>query len=374
MLAAGGARVGLISSPHLSRINERIVIDGQMISDAYLDDLGLEIKIAALSSKIELSFFEAITMAGFLAFARSELDWGVVEVGLGGRLDATNIITSPKVSVVTTIDLDHQDLLGDSLEKIAAEKAGIFKPNTTVVIGELKPDPQAVLLTKANELDLKSYTAGKDFVWNVRNTEGRVVRYRSEVFGDGELESGFRGAHQAQNLSVAVTAARAAGVSMSDCIRGAATAFWPARLEAAVVEGRNWILDCAHNPAGVQTLATYLSDTGVSDATLIFGALDTKDWKGMLKVLTPFSSEVLIVEPRAPNPVSAEAIAAFLSGNEVRFRVFGDDYQAARSHIREIASPLTIVAGSIYLVGEFRQRLLGEDFNYWAQRSTRSTT
>lgn len=372
MLAGSGAQVGLISSPHLSRVNERIIINGRPIDDVALDELANAVKGAAGKAGVVPTFFEAMVVAGFLAFRSSKLDWAVVEVGLGGRLDATNVLKRPNICVITTIDYDHQDILGHTLEQIAREKGGIFKPDSKVVIGELKDEPRQVLLSQANELGLEALIAGRDFSWNTRNELSCGVGYKSKKLGDYTVPIQLKGQYQAQNLATSITAIGLTGVDMRSALAGAETAFWPARLEEFRVGSRRCILDCAHNPAGVRVLKDHLLELGIGEALLVFGALETKDWKEMLRTLLPLAGEVLIAEPASPNAVKAACVAEFLSGSDVNFSV-ALNYREVISRLEMSDDRPAVLAGSIYLVGELRRLLLGDDFVFWRERSTCST-
>ncbi|MBN8550207.1 MAG: bifunctional folylpolyglutamate synthase/dihydrofolate synthase [Deltaproteobacteria bacterium] len=373
ILGAAGFKVGLNISPHLTRMNERIIVDGVAISDERLDRVAEMIGDVAIANDLELTFFEAITACSFVEFAERGVDWAVIEVGLGGRLDATNVIASPAVCVVTTIDYDHQEILGNSLAQIAKEKAGIFKPSAAIVIGELKSEPREVLVSAASAASSGVYLAGHDFSWNVRNGGEPYVEYSSSQFGGMSIRSVLPGVHQAQNLSVAATVGRLIGVDCATCELGLAKAFWPARLEEIRKGEQSYLIDCAHNIAGIQALGDYLGSCGKSNQALVFGAIETKEWQNMLEILLPYSSEVLIVEPLAPNPVGCARIADFLSGIGVKFRVFEQNYRAVLEYLSGGEWPGVVIAGSMYMVGEIREMLSNQQVRYWERCSTRST-
>ena len=175
MAGAAGFRTGMTISPHLGTMNERIVIDGAPITDELLDIQATKVAEAQERLNIELSFFEGITACAFLAFHAVGVDWAILEVGLGGRLDATNVVRSPRACVIVSIDFDHQDILGPTLECIASEKAGIIKPRAPVYVGSVSKEARDVIYARARSLDAPIYFVGQDFSLNTGNVPGAYI-------------------------------------------------------------------------------------------------------------------------------------------------------------------------------------------------------
>jgi len=307
MARASGKRTGLYTSPHLARFAERIRIDGEPISDDELVDvLGRALDIGA-----ELSFFETATLAAFMAFAERGVEVAVVEVGIGGRLDATNVLPAEAVTcaAVTRIALDHQDRLGTTIEEIAREKLAIGKRGRPIVLGPNVPDLP---------------------------TEGRVVRARAI---GGDVAVGMVGEHQRENAGVAWAIAEEVGIDKDARRAGLASARWPGRFER--IDG--FVLDGAHNPDGIRALVQTLRGEDVG--AVVFGALADKDWRAMLSALDAVDAPRFFAAPHG-RP------AALLDG--------ATSLDEALAAARRVAGSRTVViCGSIYLVGEARAKLLG---------------
>ena len=319
---ASGLRTGLYTSPHLVRFAERIRIDGEPTSDleSVLDE--------ALRVGADLSFFETATLAAFLAFRAARVELAVVEVGIGGRLDATNVIPSPRCSAITGIALDHQAMLGDTLALIAAEKAAIARPGVPIVLGAMPLEARA-------SADAVIAAAG-----------GRIVE--ASPLPD-DVVVGLEGPHQRANASVAWAIAGELGIDVTKRREGLANARWPGRLER--IAG-GWLLDGAHNPDGARALVRALAGEDVG--AVVFGALADKSWREMLSVLAPLSANRVYVGPKGRAPVPLEALAALAPG------VPAASLDEALAVARAAAGERTVVvAGSLYLVGEARAKLLG---------------
>ena len=351
ILRAHGRRCGLYTSPHLVRVNERIRIDGVEIADEALHRQ-LEIVrqtcargLASGALAAHPSFFEVMTATAMAAFQGARLDVAVLEVGLGGRLDATNA-TEPVVSAIVTIALDHVETLGPTAAAIAAEKSGIARPGRVLVSGVSQPDARAVIEGRCREL-------GARFV-DARSTE---------LPTDWALP--LAGAHQRDNARVALATfhavADALGVSPRDALvrEGLAATRWPGRIQR--VAGRpDILLDGAHNPAGAEALAAHLASSEGTKAVLVFGAMKDKDFRGMLAPLAPRIAAVVATRPsvvRAAEPENLAAVAAAL-GLDVETRSLPGE---ALALARKRAGPagLVLVAGSLYLVGEILALLEG---------------
>jgi len=339
-LEAAGHRVGLYTSPHLVRFNERIQVEGAPIDDAALAAAIDEIRRAcpwhdAAGDGERLTYFEFATLAGLLHFARAGVGAAVVEVGLGGRFDATNAIV-PRVTAIARIGLDHTQLLGDTVEQIAFEKAGIFKPAVPAVVHGRQP-PGALETLRA-----EAARRGAPFTVAAAEYPGAIS---------------LPGPHQRGNAALADAALRAlagTGVALpEDAIaRGIATARWPGRLE----ELGGVLLDGAHNPQGAAALAAALHALHPGrPVELVLGVLADKDHSGMLAALVPAARRVHAVTPSSPRarPASELARAATAAGADAHAHAsVAEAVACARAAARDGA--LVCVAGSLYLVGEAR--------------------
>jgi dihydrofolate synthase / folylpolyglutamate synthase len=336
---ASGLKVGVYTSPHLMRFAERINIGGEPISDEVLVDLLNRV----MDRAPDLTFFEVATLTAFLAFKEAKVDLGVLEVGLGGRLDATNVIPPPRVVAITRIAYDHMAELGDSIALIAAEKAGIIKAGSTVVLGKLHPDARAVMEAKAAEVGAKIVELGSP-----EPIAGAPLAYpRVALVGS--------------NLAVAVTAARELGIPPEVMAQGIEQTTWPGRNELLHRSGQELtLLDCAHNPDGAVALSHALDPSVLGDIesrkeiALVFGALNTKNWRAMLRRLEQVAGHRVFVAPPMSRGVDPREIAAFLPGE-----VAGSVGEAL-SRARALVGPrgVVVVTGSTFLVGAARALLL----------------
>jgi dihydrofolate synthase/folylpolyglutamate synthase len=366
ILAQSGYKVGLNSSPHLFKMNERIVVDGVPCSDEVLGEFAIDVREAANRAVVELSFHEAITAISFLAFRELGLDWSVIEVGLGGRLDASNIIKRPAATAIVTIDFDHQHILGDTLAKIAVEKAGIIKQGTPNVTGALPKEALEVVNRRAH--GNVHYRYGKEF--DSRQLSGVEVN-RFEYWGKDfpilpsatfEFNSPLPGLHQGHNMAVAATLALLVGITPETCKSGIENLHWPARLESISIGGREFILDSAHNPAGIRAFLSYLRSKSSPQVDLTFGVLDTKNWQEMIKQLKPYVACWRLLLPDSASAVPLELvqeeIGAGVSGTGVRIVRYEKDYEGCiRDLIEENEGQPAYVAGSMYMVGRMRGML-----------------
>jgi dihydrofolate synthase / folylpolyglutamate synthase len=340
-LAAAGHRVGLYTSPHLARFNERIAVDGVPVDDAALAALIEEVRRAcpwheAGGEDDRLTYFEFATLLGLLEFAVRGVGVGVVEVGLGGRLDATNAIAAPAVTAVARIGLDHTQLLGDTVVLVAREKAGIFKPGAPAVVhGDQPPGVIEVLRAEAER-------AGAPFQVAPPAWAGAV---------------GLRGPHQRANAGLAAAALRALdsrGVPVGEAAiaHGIAQATWPGRLE----EVGGVLLDGAHNPQGAAALAAALSALSPGrPVELVFGVLADKDLGGMLDALRPAVRHLHLCTPASPRAWPAAEVQALVRSRAMEADVHGELAEALDCARRAAADGAQVcVAGSLYLVGEAR--------------------
>jgi dihydrofolate synthase / folylpolyglutamate synthase len=358
---AAGLRTGLFTSPHLCRFTERIQVNGEAVSDDVLE----EALARAFEASPEATFFEALTLAAFIAFDRSGIELGVLEVGIGGKLDATNVLDAPLCTAVTSIGFDHTAMLGDTLAEIARQKAGIFRPSVPVVLGPLEPEALAATLEVAAAL-------GAGPIWRVGDDAGadtiqarRAGEALTIALPDGRTIAtrlSLAGAHQTRNAAVvAGIAARAAArfPAMADAIgAGIAATRWPGRLERIPHGDVTVLLDCAHNPHGVATLVEHLRAEAIDPArvVLIFGALGDKAWTTMLDQLAPCAHRRIYASPKGRAPASLDEMAARWPGEAIP-----EGPAALARALGEVAreGDVIVVAGSIYLVGELRGALLG---------------
>ncbi|MGH9381351.1 MAG: bifunctional folylpolyglutamate synthase/dihydrofolate synthase [Thermoanaerobaculia bacterium] len=363
MARAAGYRTGLYTSPHLEGVEERIRIGGRPIERHDLKGLLEEVVATAADGGLELpTYFEALTAAAFLAFRRAGVELAVLEVGLGGRLDATNL-AHPTLSVVTGIAYDHEDALGRTLAQIAREKAGIFRRGRPALAWGEDADVRRELLAVAAEcgasLELVDETV-QDQETTANGDNGLSLRLQTP--GDEyRLETPLAGAHQARNLALAVRAAevlRVSGFERLDSAairRGAAAVRWPGRLErAALPSGVSVLLDAAHNPSGVAALTTHLDLLG-QPFDLLFGVLADKRADAMLPPLAERARRVTLTRPPAAGARDPETLRALIRSG-IAFECEPDPAKALDRALA--ASPdLLVCCGSIYLIGPLRTLL-----------------
>jgi dihydrofolate synthase/folylpolyglutamate synthase len=348
-LRAAGVRTGLYISPHLVEPTERIQIAGREVSQeqfakafsiVHEKAVGM---LAAGELDMHPTYFETVTAMAFVLFAEAKLDMVVLEVGLGGRLDATNVVT-PALCVITPIDYDHQIFLGDTIEQIAAEKAGILKPGVPAVFAEQRPEAEAVLRGKAQS----AYTLSRDWPITDLALDARGSRFRLRGV---EVICPLAGEHQVENARVAAIALTELGVSPA----GIASAHWPARLER-VSERPEIIIDGAHNPAGTRALAAYIRRFYAGRRIwIVYGALRDKAVAEMTSVLFPLADLVILTAPANSRAMAPEDITA--PGAHITHSI-----AEAIEMLRDAAmDDAVFIAGSLYLVGEARALLVREN-------------
>ena len=364
ILGAAGYRVGLNTSPHLQLFNERIVIDGLPIDDQSLGEFCYDIRSAASKELVELSFHEAITAVSFLAFREVGVDWGVIEVGLGGRLDASNVISRPAATAIVTIDYDHQAILGNTLGEIAAEKAGIIKPGSPLISGCLPLEAERVVNRKAGVT--KHYRFATDYgVAQTSDPGGSTFGYWGKDFPISPIEtfdftSPLPGMHQGHNLAVAATVGLAIGLTPAVVKRGLEGVRWPGRLEHLVIDGAPILMDCAHNQAGIRAFIEYLLHRNEGRIDLTFGVLDTKSWKEMIAMLAPHVNHWRLIKPDSDRALPLDLVSGqiHLSGSDVKISVYGGDYDAlVRDLVGTGDGETRYVTGSMYMIGRLRNTL-----------------
>ena len=358
MLKQGGLKVGLFTSPHLVSFTERISINGVMITEAEVVELAASIREKA--SGINPTFFEVVTIMGFLYFRKKGVQWAVVETGLGGRLDATNVL-EPEVSIITTLGMDHMEFLGDSLDDIAFEKAGIIKRNTPVVTAS-KMD---AIEKTARELGSDLYTYGEDFFITVKGSglDGVLFDYDSTERSIHDLTIPLSGDYQALNASLAIKALdiiSGASENIKDMVKdGLLSLKWPGRLELVSHDPLVFI-DGAHNPGAAAALAETLRTGYLKNKeklVLVMGVMGDKDVEGILKPLLPLAGEIIFAAPsygRASDPrVLVEHSSRMGHGSKTAGSVREAlDMARAASGGRPI-----LVTGSFYTIGEALEAL-----------------
>lgn len=360
VLSASGYLVGLYTSPHLDAFNERIRVADRAITEEEVLGLIAEVWNRTVKADIALTFFEFVTVMALVHFARQRVDVAVVEVGLGGRLDATNLV-QPIVSVVTSIAKDHEAFLGSDIPSITREKAGIIKPQIPVVCGLLPPDALEVIEKVSRGRSSRFYKWDRDFSMVYRDEQ--IFDYHGTDWDFDRIGLNLRGRYQRRNAAVAIAALELAreafAIKETVLRRGLLEVTWPGRLEV-LSEEPAIILDGAHNVEGVETLVSELpSVAGNGKVRLLFGSMIDKDWQAMLELLSKVSSEVVLT--RVPMPKGAEPVTfAGVVPTEIPVEVIADPVEAL-SHLagdKANADTPILVAGSLYLLGHLRRHAL----------------
>lgn len=355
-LEAAGKRVHAYTSPHLARFHERIRVAGTLISEPDLTALLDECEAA--NGGHPITFFEITTCAAFLAFARSHADYTLLEVGLGGRLDATNVIDRPALTIITPVSIDHQQYLGETLPEIAAEKAGIIKRGVPVIVGPQQDEALDVIERQAARLGAPILAYGQH--WHVSEEHGRLIYQDERGLLDLPLPN-LPGPHQIQNAGAALAALRALDADEVACEAAVTRAEWPARMQRlrhgplsdAAPEAELW-LDGGHNPAGGEAVAATLARMSTRPTHLICGMLNTKDITAYLRPLAARADSLTAVSiPGEANTLPAEKTEA-----AARAAGFADTAQAdsvAEALARIIRSQpraRVLICGSLYLAGQ----------------------
>lgn len=350
-LRAAGHRAARYTSPHLTHLEERFVIGGREVSFESLRQAAATVRDAVerlLGDGVldaPPTFFECATAIAFVLFRDAAVDVAVLEVGLGGRLDATNVV-SPIAAAITSIDFDHQAQLGDTLASIAREKAGVIKPGIPVVCGAVPPAAEEVVRQVCAELDAKLVSAPPHV----------------NAPGIDAVQLSLRGAHQRANASVAVCLLReidALGLTVPPpAIRTALTDVdWPGRLEEFTFRGARVLVDAAHNPAGARVLGAFLREIEWTDCALVFGAMRDKDAAAMLAELAPVCGTIVCTTAPTPRAVPAEELAGLASRVASRLPVDSvPDPSDALAHACSVRSHV-VAAGSMFLIGPLRDIL-----------------
>ena len=362
ILGAAGLRVGLAVKPHLVDYRERIQIGGRMIARPELVRLVEAIRPAVEAGGADPwgppTYVEATVAMALLAFRRARVDAAVIEVGIGGRLDATNT-TDPAVSVITPISYDHTELLGRTLTEIAREKAGIVRPGRPLVSAPQMPEAQAVVEDAARAANAALVLVGREVPCEVAasSLDGVRARIRGR-WGEYDVAIPLLGRHQAVNAAVAAAAAEELlGQALTpDAVRaGIAGVRWPARIEL-VARRPYTIIDVGHNPASMAALCDTLRELlGGRRLVVAFGMLATKDYRAVTALLAPLAAAVVTTTPDNPHALPAEDLAAEVRRYTPRVEAV-EDRRAAVARARALAGPddVLVVTGSFYFVGEAR--------------------
>ena len=353
-LEAEGALVHAYTSPHLARFHERIRLAGSLISEPALAAL-LDEAVAA-NGPDPITFFEITTVAALLAFARTKADYTLLEVGLGGRLDATNVIDRPALTVITPVSIDHQQYLGDTLPEIAGEKSGILKRGVPCIVGPQEAAGLDVIEARATKLGVPLFIYGQH--WHTSQEAGRMIYQDENGLLDLPLPS-LLGAHQITNAGAAIAALRYFGKSSAACEAAVTRPEWPARMQRlrqgplvdAAPEIELW-LDGGHNPAGGQAIGATLAAMPKRPSYLICGMLNTKDIKAYLY---PLASHIQVLHaisiPNEINTLSAENTRDAAISVGMRATAEADVMAALNSIKAQDANARVLICGSLYLAG-----------------------
>ena len=356
LFVAHGKKVGTFTSPHIISINDRICINGQPIADEDFIRTANQVKDmekTLLETHDQLSFFELLTLIALLYFEEQDVDLVLLEVGIGGLLDTTNVVTG-EIAVITSIGLDHQETLGDSLEEIAEQKAGIFKAGKKAVIAKLAPEAELVCQKRAKELDVALYRAGQDFTLKDSNFSSRLASF-------SRLEIGLEGTSQQENAALALQsfllfmASREEGVEEELVRQALKETYWAGRLERIRPQ---IYLDGAHNLPALTRLVEFIQGKIQQgyQVRILFGALKRKDYQGMLGYLT----EQL---PQVKLKVTGFDYQGSLDEKDVAGYDLIPSYGDFISEFEEKANDqnLLFVTGSLYFISEVRASLVGSD-------------
>lgn len=353
-LEAGGARVHAYTSPHLAQFRERIRLAGDLIADDALADTLAEVEAANDGQPI--TFFEITTAAAFLAFARTPADYTLLEVGLGGRLDATNVIDAPRLTVITPVSIDHTQYLGDTLPLIAAEKAGIIKPRVPVIVGPQHDDALRVIEARAMGLSAPIIAHGQH--WMVQPERDGMIFQDDHGLWDLPRPN-LIGPHQIQNAGSALATLRALGATDAQARAAVSQAEWPARMQRLkrgplvdlAGEAELW-LDGGHNPAGGQALAATLDAMPARPTHLVCGMLNTKDVAGYLRPLAAHAASLTAIDiPGEVNTLSADDTAQAARSVGMPTRTAPDAAAAIAAITATQPSARILICGSLYLAG-----------------------
>ncbi|MFA5354704.1 MAG: folylpolyglutamate synthase/dihydrofolate synthase family protein [Thermodesulfovibrionales bacterium] len=382
ILMAHGHRTGLFTSPHLLSFTERIRVNGEQITEAEVVELTGEINSAMSLQPATLNsitFFEFVMAMASVYFQRQAADWAVMEVGMGGRLDATNVI-SPRVSVITRVGIDHKEFLGSSLREIAGEKAGIIKQGIPVITSAQEREVAEVIAERCREAAAPLFIYGRDFHGTLVSSglQGITIHYRDERLTLEDLSIPLAGEHQLINASVAIKTAIEALADTADpaLIReGLLKSSWPGRLDL-VRRNPDIMIDGAHNPEAAEALAQFIKrNLGDRKVILVMGVMSDKDVEGIITPLLPLAAEVIFTAPNYGRAAAPEALAEQASGMGFPSSTASSVREAIERAISSslapllqapgprtldpVSAPLILITGSFYAIGEAME-VLGE--------------
>jgi dihydrofolate synthase/folylpolyglutamate synthase len=351
-LEAGGARVHAYTSPHLARFHERIRLAGELISEPYLTEV-LDECLAA-NGPDAITFFEITTAAALLAMTRTPADWTLLEVGLGGRLDATNVVERPALTIITPVSIDHQQYLGNTLTEIAGEKAGILKRGVACVVGPQTDEGMAAIERQAARVGAPLIAHGQH--WHAFEERGRLIYQDETGLLDLPLPN-LPGAHQIENAGAAIAALRHLGAG--DPEAAVTRAYWPARMQrlrtgplVEMAPGIELWLDGGHNPSAGEALGAHLARLPKSPTYLICGMLNTKDIGGYLRPMAPHVARLHAVSiPGEANTLPAEVTAEAARKAGMPAEQSASVAEALGRIVGTDPSARVLICGSLYLAG-----------------------
>ncbi len=362
ILVTSGYQTGLYTSPHLVKFNERILINNKTISDKNVVESYNAVKNADYGTR-EPTFFEFATAMALYEFKKEGVEWAVMETGMGGRLDATNII-NPEISVISNIALEHQSYLGNTIEQIAGEKGGIIKESTPVVSGVRQKSAKDVIKDIAKKHSAPLYFFGDDF--RIRRTQKGTFSYFGLEKECRNMRSGLPGEHQADNAAIVLAVCEilmrynGLALPLPKIREGLLNTQWPGRLEI-VCQSPVVLLDGAHNLVASKMLADYLSQHMASKKiTLVVGILEDKPYEDMLRCLIPVCSRVILTQPEIDRSLSPDKLYSVAEKITSDISIIPDVGEAVR-HAVDTALPdeAVCIAGSLYVVGEAKEALEG---------------
>ena len=363
ILTTSGERTGLFISPHLTRFSERFVVDGEPLADEAIT-AALE-SVKPVAEALGATFFEIVTALGCALFAQADVKTAVMEVGLGGRFDATNVL-EPALSLITSVSRDHTKILGETVQEIARDKAGIMRAGKLLLTGA-QGDALTILREEAARVGATLWAVGEDIEAEVDNLGWQGLELSvTSPFGTSQLHTPLLGAHQARNVALAAVAGAALGAEADAVRRGVRATRWPGRLEPIPYQNRTFLLDGAHNPEAAAALTRAVRELGVERAPLIFGVGVDKEVAAVVAGLEPITREVILTRARlSPRAAKPEDLKAYWHVPTVLAE--GPEEALGRALEKTPPGDVILVAGSLYLIGEVRPRLLGGGLEPWAR-------
>jgi dihydrofolate synthase / folylpolyglutamate synthase len=365
LLRTKGVRTGLFTSPHLVSFTERIRVNGEEISEDAVIELADEVRKAAAGIEdFSPTFFEVVTSMAFLHFMRMKVEWAVVEVGMGGRLDATNII-QPEVAVITSIALDHREFLGDTLEEIAREKAGIIKQGVAVVTAEQSPEVMRVIQQRCDEMGAPFFRFHSEYSAERASSDSEAISLHYQ--GKNEYQDvgvSLAGEHQIGNAALAIKVAEVLSEKYPemdfDIRKGLGAVSWPGRIEM-IRENPPILIDGAHNPQAATVFAAHLRKllgTAYRRIIMVAGVMGDKDIGGILRPLLPLAAEIIFASPAYGRAASAEKLQSCATDFGYASKTAGSVAGAlTMAECLYVPGDLIVVTGSFYTIGEAKEAI-----------------